>query len=260
MSDVGPKSSSLSVSHVRSVDRALEILTCFSSAHPRLTLTELAQGVGLSKATTLRIAGSLLAYGVLRRDEDGSYRLGTRLLELAPVAAKGSPVASVTERIVARLAERTGETVLAAEIDWRDRSLVIIQRRDAEHVLGVLSPVGRRSLIANGCIGKAALASLPRDQVVELMPALRLPRRTDRSITDTDAFLAEIDRARERGYSVESGEFATGVAGASVVVLDKGRAAGAVAVIAPVSRCGSRRLTAIGELVRECVSHVAAGR
>ncbi|WP_160573871.1 IclR family transcriptional regulator [Actinomadura physcomitrii] len=260
MSDADLKGSSLSVNRVRSVDRALEILTCFSSAHPRLTLTELAQGAGLSKATTLRIAGSLLAYGFLRRDDDGSYRLGARLLELAPVVAQGSPVALVTERIVARLAERTGETVLAAEIDWRDRSLVITQRRDAAHVLGVLSPVGRRSLIANGCIGKAALASLPRDQVVELMPTLRLPRRTGRSITEYDAFLAEIDRAREHGYSVESGEFAPGVAGASVVVMAQGKAAGAVAVVAPVSRCGARRLAAIGELVRECVSHAGAGR
>ncbi len=52
---------------VRSIERALQILDCFDTRHGDLGLTEIAQRVGLHKATTHRIVATLLNRGYLDR-------------------------------------------------------------------------------------------------------------------------------------------------------------------------------------------------
>ncbi len=56
---------------------------------PELTVTELARRTGLPLTTTHRLAGELVAGGALERGEDGRYRIGLRLWEIASLAPRG---------------------------------------------------------------------------------------------------------------------------------------------------------------------------
>ena len=61
---------------IESVERALSILSAFSSQRRRMTLTELAEETGLHKSTVLRQANSMLLYGFLTRDAGGAMASG----------------------------------------------------------------------------------------------------------------------------------------------------------------------------------------
>ena len=69
--------------NVRAVERAIQILNCFDNDNSQRGVSEIAQAVGLHKATTHRIVTTLLNYGYLERAEDEQrYRLGLQLASL----------------------------------------------------------------------------------------------------------------------------------------------------------------------------------
>ena len=57
--------------NVRAIERALQILSSFDSEHPERGVSEIAQLLGLHKATAHRIMVTLLNCGYLDRGVDG---------------------------------------------------------------------------------------------------------------------------------------------------------------------------------------------
>lgn len=234
---------------VQSVVRAIDILMSFSPTHPRLALGELAESVGLPKSTTRRLAATLVSAGFLRQDSGGFYSLGGRLLELGGMVSNASILAGMTASVMRAAHERTGETILVAEVNWIDQSTIITHKIEGLHALAVTSPVGKRSLIGNGCIGKAALSALPPDEAEIVISRVSLVRRTSRSITDPAELARQVGRACSKGYATESGEFLEGCSGVAIPVLIDGRPVGAIGIVAPSSRAGARQLDTWGRLL-----------
>ena len=56
------------------IDRALTLLSAFDASRRRLSLAELSRRSGIPVSSTLRLAGHLVRWGALERDEDGRYR------------------------------------------------------------------------------------------------------------------------------------------------------------------------------------------
>ena len=73
-----------SVSGVGVVDKAMVILGAVEAA-PR-SLGELVEATGYSRATAHRLAVALEVHGLIRRDEDGRFALGVRLIALGRAA------------------------------------------------------------------------------------------------------------------------------------------------------------------------------
>lgn len=243
---------------VQSIDRALDILLAFTAAHPQLTLGELAEAVGLPLSSTHRIARTLVDRGFIVQDGWGTYALGARLLELGGLVSNTSTLTQITAEPVRAIAETTGETILVAEVNWIDNTVVIAQKVDSVHPLSVASPVGKRSSLGSGCIGKAVLAGLPVEETELLLPRIHLVRRTPASITDEEEFAAQIGLARARGWASETEEYMTGVAGVAVsVAVGEGRPLGALGVIVPTVRGSQTRLAELGRQLSKLVAAAA---
>ena len=70
--------------------RALRVLEAFSPHHRVLGLTDIARRAGLPVSTAHRLVADLAAWGALERADDGRYRIGLRLWEVATLAPRGS--------------------------------------------------------------------------------------------------------------------------------------------------------------------------
>jgi IclR family acetate operon transcriptional repressor len=241
---------------VRAVERAFDILTAFSDTHPKLALHELADATCLPKASAHRIAATMIDYGFLRQTPEGDYTLGMRIVELARFASSSSVLLKIAGPIAAEMAALTHETVLTAEIDWTDRTVLVVDRVDAEHALTVLSPIGRHSHISCGCMAKAALAGWPTETADRLIRQLPLTPRTPRSITDPARLVDDVRQCRSRGFATERDEFYVGVVGVAVPIMLAERPIGVVAVVAPAVRCPARRLSEIGGQLRDVVDEL----
>jgi IclR family transcriptional regulator, KDG regulon repressor len=102
---------------VRAIDRALDILLCFTQEKPVLSLTEIADEVGISKSTGHRLLRTLENKRFLIRDSAiGKYHLGFRILEMASPAFEDVDQHWVPP-FVRHLVGEYGETVNLAVLD-----------------------------------------------------------------------------------------------------------------------------------------------
>ncbi|WP_216915629.1 IclR family transcriptional regulator [Nocardia noduli] len=241
---------------MQSVNRAIDILLAFNAAHPELSLSELADTVGLPLSSTHRLARTLVERGLLRQDDWGTYALGTRLLELGGLVSNSSPLIGLTADTVRAVADSTGETILVAGVNWIDNSVVIMRRVDSVHPLSVASPVGKRSALASGCIGKAVLSGLDVEESDALIPRIHLVRRTPDTVIDLDTLNRQVAQARRRGWATDNNEYIPDVSGVAVPVSAGGRPLGAVAVIVPTARGAKTRLAEIGAMLTDLAATI----
>ncbi|MCX7840655.1 MAG: helix-turn-helix domain-containing protein, partial [Anaerolineae bacterium] len=69
--------------HIQSLERALQILACFSLRKPELSLGEIATLTQIPRPTVFRLLTVLEQNRLLARTEDGvRYRIGIRAFEL----------------------------------------------------------------------------------------------------------------------------------------------------------------------------------
>ena len=68
---------------VKSLAKALNILSCFTIQEPVLGVTELANRIGVTKSNIHNILSTFTSMGYLQRLPDGRYTLGLKILEYA---------------------------------------------------------------------------------------------------------------------------------------------------------------------------------
>lgn len=146
-----------SVSGVGVLDKAMAVLATVE-AEPR-SLTELVTSTGLSRPTAHRLAVALEQHGLLRRDDDGRFCLGLRLIGLGHEAAEAVPLWAAARPALAWLHEQTGESVQLFVRDGDAR--VCVESIESPRELRTIVPVGARLPLAAGSAGKVLLGEAP---------------------------------------------------------------------------------------------------
>lgn len=175
------------------------------------TLRDLASNCGLPRQTTYRIAATLVAEGWA--DRDGSvYRASPRMWSIAAQSFDFDELRATYSAVVRRLADEHGESVHLAIFD-RD-SVVYIDKADGSHPVGSYTTLGGRAPAYCVATGKMLLAHAGRT-VIESVLSAGLSQHTPHTL-DESGLRLELAEIRERGYSVNHGEWRLGVGGLAV--------------------------------------------
>ena len=106
---------------IRAVERALDVLLCFSRQTPQLTMTEIAEQVGLHKSTVHRLLATLEGKRFVERDPvTGIYQLGIRVLQMAYLTLERNDLRRLAAPFLRHLCEQHRETVDLAVLDDAD--------------------------------------------------------------------------------------------------------------------------------------------
>jgi IclR family transcriptional regulator, acetate operon repressor len=132
---------------VRAVHRALQLLNCFAQGRPALTLSEYARMTELPISTVSRLLTTLEAEGMVRRNPNGSYVCGTRLLQIGLTALQTLSIYDLAEPHLHRLTEVTGESAYLG-ISGDDKQIVYVRQS-----------VSRKPIRHSAWLGR----SVPRD-------------------------------------------------------------------------------------------------
>jgi DNA-binding IclR family transcriptional regulator len=130
------------ISGVGVIDKAAAVLAAVEVGP--VGLAGLVERTGFSRATAHRLATALEVHGYIRRDGEGRFALGSRLLALGDAAARHFPIADSAGPALASLRDLTGES---SQLYVRDGDVRIC-------VASLESPHGLRTIVARG-------ASLP---------------------------------------------------------------------------------------------------
>src|SRR5690606_21989327 len=106
------------------------------------SLAELVGATGLARPTAHRLAVALEAHGLLRRDGEGRFTLGLRLIGLGHAAAEAIPVWAAARPTLAWLLGETGESVQLFVRDGAER--VCVESLESTRELRTIVPVGAR--------------------------------------------------------------------------------------------------------------------
>lgn len=221
---------------VRTIDRMVEVLDCFSKDRPAWSLAELSVRLQLPKSTLHRFLVGLERHGLLRRgQEDGKWRLGHRLYVWGSLAADSTGIRHVARPILRELAETTGETVLLTE--YHDGEVICIDKVETSHSVRIALEVGERRPPHAGASSKVLMAYLPETEIAAIIREKGLPRYCERTITDPGELRCELSQIRARGYALSYEETDKGAWGIATPIRNwEGVVVAALGVAGPTVR------------------------
>jgi IclR family acetate operon transcriptional repressor len=197
--------------------KAIEVLKLIVKEDSPLGVTDIARALSLSKSTSFGILKSFEEEGFLVKDPlSKKFSTGNALFELSKKILRTTDVAHASRPHLARLMEAVDETVFLG-----------VREEDVVKALDVLEPqkdfrissqIGTTFAITAGVIGKIFLSSMDNREVAELLSQKGLPKYTDASIVDIDAYLREIEKTREQGYAIDLEEYLKGMRAVAALI------------------------------------------
>lgn len=237
---------------VQSVTRAFSLLEALAASGGEASLASIAGRTGLAVPTAHRLLGTLHQLGYVRQLEDRRYALGASLISLGRHAVP--PLADAALPLLRRLEDTFHETANFAVLDG---DLVLYAGQVASRQrMRMFTEIGRRVLPHSTGVGKAMLSTMPERQVRALITRTGLPRFTPQTITDEEAFIADLRRARGRGFAADDSEQEVGVRCIAVSVPGLGQPA-AVSVSGPAARITDATVVEVVRALREAAEELA---
>jgi IclR family transcriptional regulator, pca regulon regulatory protein len=206
--------------------KGLTVIRAFGEGYAALTLSEVAERTGLTRAGARRYLLTLEELGYA--SHDGRYfRLTPKVLSLGYAYLSSMPLWSFAEPILERLVEDINETCSLSVLD--DTEIVYVLRIPVHRILSAGVTVGSRLPAYCNSMGRVLLASLNDAQLATYFSRVDLKPLTTRTVTDKAKLRRIIGADREQGWSWVSGEMQEHIAGLSVPVLDpRGRVVAAL--------------------------------
>ena len=224
---------------VRVLDRAVDVLECFTQRQRELGVPEIVQMTGLDRSTVRRLVANLVRRGLLQEVATGArYRLGLLLFQLGSVVAGSFSLLEAAAGPVSHLEEILSGTILLAAPSGDH--FVIVDRReridDGVVMVSMRSRVGTVRPLTYGPIGRVILSSRGRQEVLGLIARYPLEQATPYSITEAQ-FLERLPIVRQNGYEMDVNEIVEGIMGMAVRIVDaRGETAGVLCLGLPATR------------------------
>lgn len=219
---------------VASLQKGMEVLTCFGRQHGRLTVSEVARLTDVSPASARRSLLTLQALGYLASDGKHFWMLA-RCLLVAHAYLASRPTPSLAQPLLDALSERTRESASLGTL--LDDDAIIIARSTARRSLSTGLGIGSRLPVYCSAMGRVLLASMAPEEAARRVHAMPRPRLTAGTVVDASQVLKLVEHCRREGYATSDGELEIGVRSMAVPVSDRaGNAVGAMSIAVRAER------------------------
>lgn len=203
------------------VQRAFQMLKVVAESPAAYNLSDLARSLGWSKSTTHGLIQSLMNIGALEQcPQENTFVLGPVVADLAFQDWQSYRVSGAVTGILESLRDRIQETVFLG-VMGRRRTLIVAASESTKHLKLSAHPGTAIALLA-GALGKLYLASLTPEAIQRFLKENELPRYTERSITEKNRYLSEIERVSQDGYALDNEEYLAGVRAVAVSIGNRG--------------------------------------
>jgi IclR family transcriptional regulator, acetate operon repressor len=150
------------------------------------------------------------------RSDGKHFALTPRVLELGYAYLSSLSLPEIAEPHLERLAAQVRESSSVSVLDGDE--IVYVAQAQSRRSMRMFTEVGRRVLPHCTAVGKAIMATMPIDEVREILKRSGMSRHTDTTITDPSEFAAQLAWSAEHGYAVDEGEQETGVRCVAVAI------------------------------------------
>lgn len=211
---------------VLSLARGLSIIEAFQGHPEGVTVSDVAQRTGLSRAAVRRSLMTLELLGYVSRS-GSTLRLGSRVLRLgfSFLSSNSLPMLAlpILQEISTALQESSSISILEGD------EIVYLARSATNRVMSVGLSVGSRLPAYCTSMGRVLLSALPEAELGAYLDRVELRAQTPKTLTLKTYLAGEIGRVRQQGFSLVDEELELGLRSLAVPVETRtGRVAAAM--------------------------------
>jgi IclR family pca regulon transcriptional regulator len=214
--------------------KGLAVIRAFGTERPRMTLSQAAAAVSLSRATARRVLLTLNELGYVEQD-GRDFRLAPRVMELGFSYLAAQNWIERVSPLLKALSEEIDETCSASVL--QGDQIVYVTRVQTSRIMTSAVAIGARLPAWHTAMGRILLASLPIEERRRRLRPAQIAAYTPSTITERRALLERVAEDGERGFSIVDEELERGLRSISVALTSRGqRLIGAIEVSAHANR------------------------
>jgi len=224
--------------------RVLELL----AANGDMSASRMAGHLDTSRAASHRFLTTLRDLGYVEKTEEGLFRLTFKVVELGMKKLDGFEIRHSVHPFLQEMALACGETVNLGH--WDGTAIVHLDKINSTEILRL--DVGLGALAPAYCtgLGKAVMAFLPDHELEDYLQSVEWVAMSPKTITTPEKLKADIEKIRQRGYSIDNEELSLGLRCVAAPVFDHtGRPTYALSVSGPTQRMTKKKIDSIRALL-----------
>ncbi|WP_338448823.1 IclR family transcriptional regulator [Niallia oryzisoli] len=222
------------------LQNAIRLLNLFSIDQSELSVTEIADELGIAKSTAHRILISLESEGFITKEpKNNLYRLGISFLSLGNVITKNMKIYKYSSNILQHIQKATGETsgVMVLENEYA----YVINIEESHHPIHYSTYIGQGEPVYRSSTGLAILAFQPAKTINAIKEKAFIPAKD---------FNQKIDFIRSNGYYASIDEFYENFTSIAVPVRNgRGEVIAALAIAGPSERILPKNIPGLAKTI-----------
>ena len=199
-----------------SLARGLIVVQAFTQQNSLMTISQLSQRTGFSRAAVRRCLYTLSKLGFAGTEDGSRYGLRPRMLTLSHSFTTSNALSTAAQPVLERMSALHRESFSVAILDGDD--IVYIARTTVSRVMAVDLHIGSRLPAYCTSMGRVLLAYLPPDQLEQYLARVDLVPHTSRTVPSIERLRLLLRGVRRNGYALCDQEFEVGLRSLAVPV------------------------------------------
>jgi IclR family pca regulon transcriptional regulator len=238
-----------------SLARGLTVIRAFSEFRRNLTISQISQSTGISRAAVRRCLYTLSVLGYVAED-NRRFSLRPQVLTLGHSYLSSTPLAVVAQPYLDDVSRVLHESCSAAILDGDD--IVYVCRSAETRIMSISLLVGTRLPAYCTSMGQVLLAQLPKADLEQYLSTVRLVKRTDRTTISVPKLRKTLATVRKDGHAILDQELEIGIRSIAVPVRDmRGNVVAAINIGAHATRVSVKEMqTRFLPLLNRCADEL----
>lgn len=198
---------------VQSVERAIELLYCFTAQTPELTLNDFVKRTGLNRTTVFRLLSSLIKKELISKNEGkNTYQLGLPFIHFGQIVSENLDLRRMALPVMNRLTEVSKETISLNIVQGAAR--ICVEKIEGKEDIRQFIHLGIPYPLYKGASGKLLLAYSTEELIEEVIEGSGMTN------DETKALKKDLIQIRDQGFAFSRNERITGAFAISTPILN----------------------------------------
>ncbi len=203
---------------VPALDRSIAIVNTVCHATTPLTAAEITRILALPRSSAHTLLAALVEQGLLSKNTQQRYFLGTHLMHWASGFLRQQDIVSAFQNEVVTLPELSQFSLTLSMLE--DTEVICMACHNGDEHLGFTFQIGLRLPAAFAATGKALLSTMSDDEVKARFSNYDFKGLTPYSTANYATLIKALKTTRQRGYSIDDREIRDGMFCIGVAVFD----------------------------------------
>jgi len=216
----------------------------FLAEKPDTSLQEIAAETKMTASTTIKILDTLALIGYVKKSENKTYRLGSKLIRYANQRLEQLDLTEITLPYLEKLQQTIDETIHLGILN--DNEILYINKLEAKHqTIRMSSKIGITRPLYCSAMGKAVLATFSQEDIDQYLVEHPLVPFTENTITNPLRLAKELKNVRQTKIAFDDEEIELDIFCIGASLEKDGEAIGAFSVSMPKYRLDEEKKTLI---------------